>query len=199
MQPVAWLVLLLGVVLTAGVSADEIDPRELFRDEAPSGRKTVWQWTDDRGQLHVTEHPGEIPQAMWPRVRKRTLAAGNAGDPEAPGAVRPAPPATPGPAPRAAAPDPAEWTARRDVLVGEYRRALQELDEAGFAVQRAIATGAPPARLAELRSQQSDTAARARDLWARIGEIPAQFAAAGGNEAWLPPLPADLGPPKGEP
>jgi hypothetical protein len=191
MRPQAALCLSLLLPATL-VAAEDVDVHELFRDEAGPGRKTVWQWTDEQGQFHITEHPGEIPQAMWPRVRKRTIAIGDA---DGSGGSRTAAPRTPAAAPREAAPDLGEWVARRDGLVADYRQVLQELDEAGYALQRATTTGAPPARVAELRAQRESLVSRAQDLWQRMAEIPKMFAAAGGNEAWIPPLPTDLPPP----
>ncbi len=188
-QAVGCLSLLLLAAPIAVAAADDVDVQELFRDEAGPGRKTVWQWTDGQGQMHITEHPGEIPQAMWPRVRKRTIAVGDA---DGPGPSRSAPSRGSVVTPRETAPDLREWSARRDLLVTDYRQVLREFDESGFALQRAASTGAPPARVAELRARQAALSAQARDLWQRIAEIPEMLAAAGGNAAWLPPLPADL-------
>ena len=176
----------------AVVAAENVDVQELFRDEAGPGRKTVWQWTDEQGQFHITEHPGEIPQAMWPRVRKRTIAVGES---DGSGRSRIAAPLSPAAAPREAAPDPREWVARRDAIVADYRQVLQEIDEAGYSLQRATTTGAPPARVAELRALRESLVSRAQDLWKRMAEIPNMFAAAGGNAAWISPLPPDLPPP----
>lgn len=194
----------LGLLFFFAVSpvvAADVDPRELFRDEAGEGEKTVWQWTDEAGTVHVSEHPGEIPQAMWPRVRKRVMrvqseppARGEAVHGEDRGASIVAPYL---PRKQSAVPNVAEWAARQDAIIADYQAALKAVDDAGFAISRAASTGAPPAALAAAREERAAAISRAKALWRELGDLPGEFAKAGGNPAWLPPQPADLPKPPG--
>lgn len=176
-------------LLPAPAPADEVDLRELWRDDAGPGAQTIYRWTDDDGTVHVTDNPGEVPANAWPRVQKQHVPVGDSRGEPAP---------QPRVVPRQSDPVQDEaaqrerWRARQAELVGHYRSTQAELRQGRWDLQRAISTGAPPARVSELREQIAAAEAREQDLYRELQELPGRVRAEGGREGWLRPL-AELG------
>jgi hypothetical protein len=148
-------------------------------------KRKAWQWTDDEGNLHVTEDPGKIPAAYKKKAIERDLRKGipSLGGAQEPPNIEFEP--TEERAKIEGPQSPEFWRATQERLIAQYRNLLGEIDVLAEQIQRLRATGQPPERVhlaIEALHEKVDVAHRVREDLMRLKE---RCRSEGGNDAWV--------------